>query len=96
MFRLHIAFDDKTAVGYCVSTAVLNGIGEIESLFIDEKFRGQGIGDVFLRSAMEWMDQSLVRTKKITVYAGNEGVIKFYQNFQFYPKHQVLEYKEMV
>jgi GNAT superfamily N-acetyltransferase len=94
---VHVAKDTGTGeiVGYCVSIAG-NGEGEVESLYVDERYRALGIGDVFMKRAISWMDTFSVHTKKIIVYAGNEGVLKFYQRYGFRPRHIVLEYHDSV
>ena len=90
---VHLAVDPEThaPAGYCVSIAEPGKWGEVESLYIDPEYRKLGIGDVFMKRALEWMEGFAVPKKKIVVYAGNEGVIRFYQRHGFAPRYIVLE-----
>lgn len=72
-------------VGYCISTITNNGIGEIDSLFVLEEFRGSGIADTFMQHALDWMDEQAVQVKQIVVSCGNEEVFGFYARYGFYP-----------
>lgn len=80
-------------IGYCVNIAG-DGEGEVESLYVEPEFRHAGVGDVFMKRAVAWMDSLGVSRKKILVYAGNEGVMKFYQRYGFRPRYIVLEQVE--
>ena len=94
---LEIAIDDalNRKIGYCLSifTNQHESEGEIESLFIDPVYRGKGIGDVFMKHALLWLDSKQVKTKRIVVAAGNEEVLSFYEKYGFYPKFYTLEQK---
>lgn len=82
--------DDKI-VGYCISAVNKDQIGEIESLFIEEAYRGLGIGNELMERAIRWLDDCHVKSKKIAVAVGNEEVFGFYQQFGFYPRLVILE-----
>jgi ribosomal protein S18 acetylase RimI-like enzyme len=64
--------------------------GEIDSIFIETDFRGMGIGDAFMRRALEWMETQAVKSKMLTVAEGNEKVFAFYKRYSFYPRTTVL------
>ncbi len=78
-------------IGYCVSTVDENGTGEIYSLFVEERFRGQRVGDALMRRALAWMGRKRVNRKVISVALGNERVLPFYARFGFYPRMIQLE-----
>ncbi|RPI76718.1 MAG: GNAT family N-acetyltransferase [Desulfobacteraceae bacterium] len=80
-------------VGYCIGTVNQKEVGEIDSIFIDIDFRGMGIGDVFMRRALEWMETRAVQSKMLTVAEGNERVFAFYKRYGFYPRTIVLIHK---
>ena len=77
-------------VGYCISTISQKKIGEIDSIFIETDFRGIGIGDAFMRRALEWMETQAVQSKRLTVAEGNEKVFAFYKQYGFYPRTTTL------
>lgn len=84
-----IAKDKDTTTGYCVST-VVEGTGEVESIFIEKEYRRHGIGDDFMKRALTWMDAQNVTRKTVSVAAGNEEVFDFYKRFGFYPRATIL------
>ncbi|MGD1120142.1 MAG: GNAT family N-acetyltransferase [Dehalococcoidales bacterium] len=89
---IDLAKDSSTGavIGYCVSTVNENKHGEIESIFIEEPFRRQHIGDHFMQSALKWMDARSVTRKIIGVGAGNEEVFGFYRRYGFYTRVHIL------
>ncbi|HEY3379679.1 MAG TPA: GNAT family N-acetyltransferase [Armatimonadota bacterium] len=91
-FRVELAQDAATeaCIGYCITTVTAQAAGEIDSLFVDEAYRGQGIGDALLQRALVWMDELDVRVKRISVAGGNEAVLGFYQRHGFYARSHVL------
>jgi ribosomal protein S18 acetylase RimI-like enzyme len=78
-------------VGYCVSTIDAQQTGEVDSIFVQPQFRGQGIGDRLMRRALRWMDAQGVQAKVIVVAWGNEGVVTFYRRYGFFPRNLVLK-----
>ena len=92
-FRIDLAYDDekKSYAGYCVSSVSDEGYGEIESIFIDENYRSQGIGARLVSAALSWMDSEGAEKKRVAVADGNEDAWVFYQKFGFYPRMMVLE-----
>jgi diamine N-acetyltransferase len=87
--------DNKKPIGYCLSIVIKSPEheGEVESLFIDPAYRSKGIGDVFMKHALAWLNSKKVKTKRIVVAAGNEEVFHFYKKYGFYPKFITLEQK---
>ena len=93
--ELAVDSTSERSVGYCLSiiVSIPELEGEVESLYIDPAYRGKGIGDVFMKHAMEWLNSRNVKTKRIVVAAGNEEVYTFYAKYGFYPKFTTLEQK---
>jgi diamine N-acetyltransferase len=90
------AVDTKNnIIGYCISTIdkIDNSIGEVDSLFVEEKYRKHGIGKELINNALKWFDSKNALNQKLLVGAGNEKVIKYYEQFDFYPLHIVLQKK---
>lgn len=77
-------------IGYCVSSIDKAGNGEIDSIYINPEFRGEHIGDSFMRNALAWMDTHEVLSKSIGVAAGNEQAFGFYRKYGFYPSATIL------
>jgi ribosomal protein S18 acetylase RimI-like enzyme len=83
--------DTGTIVGYCLSTVSKEKEGEIQSIFIEKDYRLHGIGDNFMKKAIEWMDGLAVTKRTIAVAAGNEEVFAFYSRYNFYPRFTILQ-----
>jgi ribosomal protein S18 acetylase RimI-like enzyme len=84
--RIDIAHAQGENIGYLISAITSEGVGEIESIYIDEGFRGQAIGDELMRRALAWLDEQNVHTKVIDVAVGNERAYAFYARFGFFPR----------
>jgi ribosomal protein S18 acetylase RimI-like enzyme len=93
--RLDLAWDPVAGrfVGYCVSSLSEDKIGEIESIFLENGYRSQGIGSALMLRALVWMDEGGATRKRVSVGDGNEGAWKFYEKFGFYPRMTILEQK---
>ncbi len=77
---------DEKDVGYCITTIDNSNRGEIDSLFIKEQYRRQGIGKKLIKMALAWLDNKGAVESSITVAYGNEEAIDFYKYFGFYPR----------
>lgn len=84
--RIFMAVRDDRLVGYCIASVDQHKDGEIESLFVDEKCRKQGVADALMRKAMAWLDSMDTATTSISVVAGNEEVFSFYERYGFLPR----------
>ena len=78
-------------VGYCISTVNKDSVGEIDSLYLDEEYRKFGIGEELMNRAIVWLKSSQVKIKIISVAAGNESIIGFYEKFGFHERRIILE-----
>lgn len=96
MMLVDLAKDGKTGtlIGYCVSTINAEKRGEIESIYIEEEYRRTGIGDNFMRRALDWMAKYAVNRRVVAVAAGNEEALPFYARYNFYPRVSILEWLE--
>ncbi|HMF34617.1 MAG TPA: GNAT family N-acetyltransferase [Candidatus Lokiarchaeia archaeon] len=93
--------DDGGLIGYCINSVEISSdpvfignnrtTGEIDSIFVLEERRGEGIGDALMKIAIEWLDENHVASKKVVVADGNETAWTFYQRYGFYPKFHTLE-----
>ncbi|SCZ09963.1 GNAT family N-acetyltransferase [Alkaliphilus peptidifermentans] len=91
--KVVLVMDSKlgTIIGYCISTINDKMDGEIDSIYVEESYRSFKIGDKLIRDAINWLNENNVRTKKIAVAEGNEGVVEFYKRYGFYPRMMILE-----
>ncbi len=76
---------------YCISTVSADGRGEVDSLFVDDGFRGRGIGSELLRRALAWLESAGATSKLVTVAHGNEEALALYRRFGFHPRAIVLQ-----
>jgi diamine N-acetyltransferase len=88
--KLHIVLA-KTAprgpcVGYCVGAINPKGHAEIESLFVAENFRKQGIGRALVQKVLYWFEREHAKSIMVNVAVGNEDAFKFYEQWGFYPR----------
>ena len=81
-------------IAYCVSTVTADGRGEVDSMFVEELFRGRGIGSELMRHALAWLESTGASTKVVTVAHGNEDALAFYQRFGFHPRAVLLQQSE--
>ncbi|MGF7057655.1 GNAT family N-acetyltransferase [Brassicibacter mesophilus] len=91
--RIDIVKDDDKYIGYCISSIDENLIGGVESIFLEEEYRGSGIGEQLMERSMNWMDDNQISKCILGVAYGNENVLSFYQKFGFYPRTTILEKK---
>ena len=55
VLHIDLAKDSNTGklIGYCISTVDENKHGEFESIYIEPEYRRNGIGDYFMKKALE-------------------------------------------
>ena len=93
-FRIDIAKNKEQAIGYIISTINEKNVGEIESLFIHDQYRGAGIGENLLDCALTLLDERKVQSKVVNVAYGNEDAFGFYAKHGFFPRATRLIQKE--
>jgi GNAT superfamily N-acetyltransferase len=91
--RIDIAKAGDSAIGYVISSITADGVGEIESIFIEQAHRGQAIGSELMRRVLRWFDISGVEKRVVKVAEGNEAVYPFYAGFGFFPRLTLLQQK---
>lgn len=93
--KLHIELVNTTSdaadIAYCISTVSAEGQGEIDSLYVDARFRGQGIGSELIRHALTWLDGMGAMTKVVSVAYANEEALALYRRFGFQPRTVLLQ-----
>lgn len=89
--QVDVARAGPASIGYCVSS-VVDGAGEIESLFVEPGHRGMRVGESLVRRAVDWMKASGAETMVVLTVYGNDGVLPFYARQGFRPISVVLKY----
>ena len=92
--KVDLAMDGSVLVGYCVSSIDKWLTGEIDSIFIDPNYQGQGIGTTLMRKALLWLDSKGAKKKIVSVAVGNEQAWEFYAQFGFLPRRTLVEQKK--
>lgn len=96
--RVDLARERATGlvIGYVVATLSNAAAGEIDSIFVEEAYRGKGVGERLMKRSLSWLDECGARMKSINVAVGNEMVFGFYRKFGFYPITTTLMHNEVV
>jgi ribosomal protein S18 acetylase RimI-like enzyme len=90
---VEIAHEELTGrqVGYIVASLNVDKTGEVESIYVQTPYRGMGIGDRFMRDALDWMEQNGAKEKQVEVSVGNEERWGFYGRYGFMPRKTLLK-----
>lgn len=93
--KIIIAQEKSTSkiVGYCISSISEEDLGEVDSIYIDEKFRRYGIGKEFMNQSLAWFNKNEIKDIIISVAFGNEEALPFYEKFGFAPRTYILKKK---
>ena len=91
--RIEIIEDDKTTIGYCIST-IQKSTGEIDSIYVKEEYRGTGLGSSLIDHSLNWFHTKKCDKIIIAVAEGNESAYPFYKKFDFYPRLTYLQQKK--
>ena len=85
--------DQNCIIGYCISSIdkINHKAGEIESVYIEESHRNSGLGKQLINHEIEWLREKGTTEQKLIVGVGNEKVLDFYKQFNFFPMHLVLQ-----
>jgi ribosomal protein S18 acetylase RimI-like enzyme len=92
--RIILAIRDRNPIGYCICTISSEGDGEIDSIYVEDGYRRNGIGEELMTRAIAWLDAGGAKKKIVAVAAGNEAAIPFYESFGFMPRMTVLQMAE--
>ena len=61
-------------------------IAELESMYVLEDYRGQGLGERLVDRFCAWALERGSRRVSVTAYSANEGALRFYERVGFEPK----------
>lgn len=93
LIDLAVNAETDDPIGYCVSFLSPDMQGAIESIFIREASRSQGIGTALMHRAIAWLSENSSVRIRVSVAAGNEAAFLFYRKFGFSPRMTILERK---
>ena len=96
IIKLDMLLDKDTGsyVGYCLSS-IEDNLGEIESIYIENKYRKLGLGFKLMKSALKWFEEHEVTNVSIGVAYGNNEALPFYRSFGFNIASYVLKYNSL-
>ena len=80
-----IACRNNLKIGYCASS-VVDGIGEINSIFINSDFRKKNVGNKLMEISLDWIKSNDAKKIIVQVAADNEEVFGFYSKYGFTPR----------
>lgn len=84
--RLFFAEASGQLVGQCIASVMPEGLGEIDSIFVDEQFRDQKIGHSLMQAALQWFEIMGAEKQTVVVVHGNESANAFYARYGFLPR----------
>ncbi|NBU11832.1 MAG: N-acetyltransferase, partial [Proteobacteria bacterium] len=82
---------DPADIGYCVSTVSADVRGELDSMFVEERFRGRGLGGELIRRSLAWQASMGASSKVVSVAHANEAALALYRRFGFHPRTILLQ-----
>ena len=85
--------DDGKVLGYCIST-VDGSRGELDSLYLDEECRGQGLGSTLVENSIHWLRERKCSRIVVAVADGHESVFPFYEKHGLFPRLTWLQLKD--
>ena len=90
--QVQLVYPEKyqSIIGFCITSLDDKQIGEIEVLYVLDKYRGNKLGSQLLQNALTWLNAQNAIGQKLVVAAGNENVIIFYRKHGFFPGYTTL------
>lgn len=90
-----LAFDERTAIGYCTGFVVRSICYgkirlDVESLYVEEAFRRQGVGRQLIRFIEETAMKMGIQHFHINAEAVNQGAVIFYRKLGYEDAGEIL------
>ncbi len=92
--HVELGYNENVLIGYCISSIDRSLVGEIDSIFVEEKHRNQGIGTSLMKNSLDWLTSKSSKKNIVSVAVGNEQAYGFYAKFGFLPRRTMLEQKK--
>jgi len=89
-YRVEVLCEKNKPYGYILA-CIDKGIGEIDSFYLYDDFRGMGLGEYLIKRMITWFETSNIERINVNIAAGNEEVIMFYQRMGFNMKKYTME-----
>jgi diamine N-acetyltransferase len=70
--------DEEEPIGFCVTSLTQERVGEVEALFVLERYQGNKLGGQLFQNALAWMEKEGASEQRLVVAVGNEKVFDFY------------------
>ena len=77
-------------IGFCITSLTKDRVGEIEAIYVFERYQGNKLGGKLLQKAMVWMEKEQAIEQRLVVATGNEKVFDFYAKYGFFPGYTTL------
>ena len=81
-YKITGIISQNNIIGYCLSIIQKNS-GELCTLFIDEKYRNNGLGHLLIEKHFEWFKNNECNSISVNVLIENKDTIKFYESLGF-------------
>ena len=81
-YKITGIISQNNIIGYCLSIIQKNS-GELCTLFIDEKYRNNGLGHILIEKHLEWFKNNKCNSVSVNVLIENKDTIKFYESLSF-------------
>ena len=78
------------SIGFCVTSLTKDLIGEVEVIYIIDRYQGNKIGGQLLQNALNWMEKEKAKEQRLVVATGNEKVFSFYAKYGLFPGYTTL------
>ena len=78
------------SIGFCVTSLTKDLIGEVEVIYIMDRYQGNKIGGQLLQNALNWMEKEKAKEQRLVVATGNEKVFGFYAKYGLFPCYTTL------
>ncbi len=65
--------------------------GELENIYVEEKFRSKGVGKLLTNALVDWCQQQGAQAMTVSAYFYNEAAVEFYKACGFKPLELKLE-----
>ena len=83
---------DVAPIAYCVTSISASGAGEVDSMFVEPRWRGHGVGTESVLRALAWLETRGAKSKSVAVAYDNLPAMRFYQRLGFVPRTLRLEH----
>ena len=81
---------EKEPIGFCVTSLTQDRIGEVEALFVIDRYQRNKLGGKLFQNALAWMEKERAIEQRLVVAIGNEKVFDFYAKYGFFPGYTAL------